>query len=273
MRSLSAKRTALICGAVGVLAWALPAHAQINPQWNLPADGTTGTDTTAETNGLNTVGGPGWYMSPAPNPDAGSPAGSGAYTNNGMRDQFYSVETGGWSFWLQTFTQSGSATQTVAASPGTNYTFSSQFSFQDGSGPGNGYNAVTLLNQPAGAPAPNSGDLFSYLQIKFENATGGVLGTQNTLIPAGSVTMYDTSAGATPFAPYSVSGTAPANTAQALLTIGWQNGGVDNNTGGQSAFADDSVFAPTAVPEPASLSLLALGGLALLGRRRKASLV
>ncbi|HUB24841.1 MAG TPA: PEP-CTERM sorting domain-containing protein [Tepidisphaeraceae bacterium] len=269
MRCLSLKTTALVCGAVGVLAWAAPLRAQIvNPTWNLPNDGTSGTDTTAETNGANTVGGPGWYLSPAPNPDFG-------YTNNGFRDTFYSVEASGWSFWIQTFTQSGFTNQTVAATAGTNYTFTSQMSFQDGSGPGMGYNATTLANQTeASPPAPNTGDLDTYLEIQFENATGGLTGRAITNIPAGSVTTYaiasGAGAGSTPFLPYSVSGTAGPGTTQAVLTIGWQNGGLDGGTGGQSAFADDEVFAPTAVPEPASLSLLGLGGLALLSRRRRA---
>jgi len=266
MRSFRRLHAAVLCGGAGLMLTALQAHAQVNPEWNLPNDGTSGTDTTAQTDGNNIQGAStGWYMSPAPNPDFG-------YTNNGMRDTFFSLEPSGWSFWIQTFTQSGFASQPIAASAGTNYTFSSQFSFQDGSGPGMGYNATTLANQTeASPPAPNSGDLFSYIQIKYENASGGVLATDTTKIAAGSVTTYaPPGSQINAWAPYSASGLAPAGTTQALLTIGWQNGGLDGGTGAQSAFADDAVFAPTAVPEPASIGLISLGGLALLGRRRRA---
>lgn len=277
-------------------------HAQIvNPMWNLPNINSTpsntdsGTSQTAQTGGTNTVGlTTGWYMSPAANPDFG-------YTNPGQRDQFYSVEpivnpgtppspagtaATGWSFWLQNFTQSGLASQPVsntdsgqAITPGTGYTFSSQFSFQDGTGPGMGYNAVTLANQTETSPvAPNTGNMYSYLGVTFENSHGVVVGTLNadgfsdeTTIPAGSVSTYvipsGPGAGSTAFAPYSVSGIAPAGAASAILTIGWKNGGLDGGTGGQSAFADDATF--TTVPEPATLGLLSMGGMALLARRRR----
>jgi len=285
---VSRSRAAVIGGAACLLAaWATPAHAQIvNANWGLPnststpANNDTGTSPTAQTDGGNIVGAStGWYMAPAANPNFG-------YTNPGQRDQFYSVEpivnpgppATGWSFWLQTFTQSGLASQSIPATAGVNYTFGSQLSFQVGSGPGNGYNAVTLANQTEASPiAPNSGDLFSYLQLKYENASGGLLGTHTTTIPAGSVTTYNvasgTGAGSSPFLPYSVvGGVAPAGTTQAVLTIGWNNGGLDGGTGGQSAFADDETFGVTAaVPEPASLGLLSLGGAALMARRRRAT--
>jgi hypothetical protein len=212
-------------------------------------------------------------MSPAPNPDFG-------YTNPGQRDTFYNNTPGGaWSFWLQTFTQSGNASQTVgttdngvAVTAGKSYTFTSQMSFQDGSGPGNGYNAVTLANQTeASPPSPNTGDLNSYLDINFLNNHGVTIGTDETAIPAGSVTIFNQTsgpqAGATLWAPYSVSGIAPAGSVSATLVIGWRNGGLDGGTGGQSAFADDATFT-SPVPEPATLSILGVGGMALLARRR-----
>jgi len=219
-------------------------------------------------------------MSPAPNPNFG-------YTNMGMRDQFYSVEpivnpgppATGWSFWLQTFTQSGFASQTVsqtdnsvAVTGGTSYTFTSQMSFQDGTGPGMGYNAVTLANQTeASPPSPNTGDLNSYLEIEFLNNHGVNIGSDTTNIPAGSVNYYviasGTGAGSTPWKPYSVSGLAPAGAVSAELLIGWTNGGLDGSTGGQSAFADDATFVAN-VPEPATLSVLALGSAGLFMRRR-----
>ena len=91
-------------------------------------------------------------------------------------------------------------------------------------------------------------------------------------IPAGSIGVYNGSNGATPWLLYSVNGIAPAGATQADIVVGWQNGGVDNNTGGQSAFAT-SVGLNAVVPEPASLSMLAIGGLALFARRRAKSSV
>jgi len=301
---------ALLAGATaGLLLWAAPSHAQtiFNPQWNLPNSNSTNPDTATGTDYLaqdgpgapawssatysggeagqvaaqsaapQTTPGLGWYLSPAANPDFG-------YTNSGARDQFYSVEpissgppATGWSFWLQNFTQSGFASQVVSGiTPGVTYQFNSLFSFQDGTGPGMGYNAVTLANQTEASPvSPNTGDMFSYLEIKFQNASGGNLagGTQITEIPAGSVSTYviasGPGAGSTPWLPYSTPAlVAPAGAAQAELLIGWANGGLDGGTGGQSAFADDATLT-SSVPEPASLSLLGLGGSALLMRRRR----
>lgn len=293
MRRFVGMKAALIGGGA-LLAAAIPLSAQIvNPEWNLPnsnstpPDTSTGTDVTAQTGSTNTPGSPtGWYMSPAVNPAFG-------YTNPGQRDQFYSNETissgppaTGWSFWLQTFTYQGYASQPVTATdsaqaitPGTEYTFSSLMSFQDGTGPGEGYNGTTLQNQTSPL-SPNTGNLYSYLGILWENS-GTPIGTLDadgvsaeTTIPAGSLPGYvipsGPGAGSTPFWFYSVSATAPAGANEAVLYIGWNNGGTDGNTGGQSAFADDAHFVAT-VPEPATLSLLSIGAVGLLARRRSAT--
>lgn len=301
---------AVVGGSLCMILSCTTASAQVsNPMWNLPnsnsnpPDGGSGTDylaefvaggpawsatvegnqtqmvaaqTSASYQASATTPGSGWYMSPAANPDFG-------YTNAGQRDQFYSVEpivnpgppASGWSFWLQTFTQSGDAQQTVtstdnsvAVAGGKSYTFSSQMSFQDGSGPGMGFNATTLANQTEASPAaPNTGDLSAYLEIVFLNNHGIAIGSDTTNIAAGTVSIYNQSNGTTNWAPYSVSGVAPAGALSAELLIGWTNGGLDGGTGGQSAFADDATFT-SPVPEPATLSVLALGSAGLFMRRR-----
>jgi hypothetical protein len=251
-----------------------------NPNFELPADGASGTDGTAELTGGNTTSGGtatfasagvgnGWYLSPAVGDN---------YTNPGARDQFDTPTPSGgtWSFWLQTFVQDGYTAQTVTGlTGGTNYNFSAQFGFQDGTAAGQGYNAVTLANQASDPKSMDTGDLYSFLGIIYQNVKGQTIGTldsngfnDETDIPAGSVTSYVGSNGSTAWLPYSVTGVAPAGTVSAELVIGWQNGGVDGNTGGQSAFATGAGFAPVTVPEPATLSVLGLGGMALLARRR-----
>jgi len=257
------------------------ANAQSNPNFELPSDSASGTDTTAEISGGNTTDGVtrtyntagtgnGWYLSPAVGDN---------YTNPGDRCQFDTPTPSGgtWSFWLQTFVQDGYTAQTVTGlSAGTSYTFSAQMGFQDGTAAGQGYNAVTLANQASDPKSMDTGDLYSYLGIVFLSHTGSVVGTldSNSLsdesdIPAGSISVYNGSNGATPWIPESVTGVAPSGATEAELVIGWQNGGVDANTGGQSAFATSTAFGVTAVPEPATVSMLALGSAGLFMRRRR----
>jgi len=294
-RSLVMGAAAIVGGSLSVMFLSSTASAQVvNANWghpnsnDTPANNDSGTSLTAQVGNTNTPGAAtGWYLSPAPNPDFG-------YTNSGQRDQFYSVEpivnpgsatapgnpATGWSLWLQTFTQSGFASQTlsqtdngIAVAGGTSYTFSSQMSFQDGTGPGMGYNAVTLANQTEASPvSPNTGDLNSYLELEFLNNRGVAIASDITNIPAGSVSAFVQTSGpqngSTAWAPYSVTGVAPAGAVGAELLIGWNNGGLDGGTGGQSAFADDATFTAS-VPEPATLSVLALGSAGLFMRRRR----
>jgi len=255
MRRNTRRYAAILSGAACLAFSAIRLHAQTvtNPNFELPSDGASGTDTVAT----------GWTLDPAVGDN---------YTNPGQRCQFDTPTPSGgtWSFWLQTFVQYGDTQQVVTGlTPGTSYTLSAQMGFQDGSGPGQGYNAVTLANQASDTKSQDTGDLYSYLEIQYESHNGTAIGSPDIVdIPAGSISVYNQSNGATPWLPYSVGGVAPAGATQADIVIGWQNGGLDGNTGGQSAFATSVGLAPTPVPEPATLSVLALGSLGLLARRR-----
>jgi hypothetical protein len=245
-------RMALLCGAVSLLGMTGMSYGQtvVNGGFTLPADGATGTDSVA-TN---------WALNPAVGDD---------YTNPGARCQFGTTSPAGssWSLWEQTFVQSGSATQSILSgvTPGNTYTMSADMQFQDGTGPGMGFNAITQANQATDPNTKVTGDCYTYLGMAWLNKFGGVIGTTETTVAAGSVTTYEVgTTGANAWASYSVSGVAPVGAVGVELLLGWQNGGVDANTGGQSVFATDVNL----VPEPASLGMLGLGGLAMLARRR-----
>jgi hypothetical protein len=242
-------KSAFVGGIAGLFLSVAPALAQtvVNPNFELPADGATGTDGTAT----------GWNLLPAVGDN---------YTNPGARCQFDTPTPSGgtWSLWLQTFVASGGATQTVTGvTPGSTYTFTSDLAFQEP-----GYDSITLANQASDPKSTDTGNCETYLAVQYQNASNqNVGGLHDIVIPAGSVNEVDNSSGATPWAPYSVNSLAPAGATQALLEIGWINGGLDDNMGGQSVFATDVSFA---VPEPTSLSLIGISGMALLARRRAA---
>jgi len=253
MRKSVGLKAALFGGSAALFLSAAALHGQItNPNFELPADGASGTDTVAT----------GWTLNPAI---------GDAYTNPGQRCQFAAPTPSGgtWSFWLQTFVQSGSTNQLVdigTITPGTNYNFGAQFAFEVP-----GYNNTTLANQASdthqggNGTTPNTRDLYSYLQIQWQNNHGVAIGAPvETDIVAGSVTTANHV-----YSPYVVSGVAPVGAYQALLTIGWNDGGLDGNTGGQSAFATGTDFFSGAVPEPTTLSLVGLGAMGLLARRRR----
>jgi len=248
-------KAAVLAGSVGLLLSARHAGAQVigNPGWEAPTDAAGfGTDSTVAS----------WTMDPTvqTNGTAGNP---------GFRDSFYNNTPGGnASFWLQTFEASGDAFQTLSGvTPGLNYNFTSQMLFELGNGttegPGNGFDAITVANNPGNPTAnppvpPNTAPIKVYLQMLFKNAANHVIATDETDI--GPTVTLDRK-----WAPYSVTGVAPVGATQVTLVLGWVNGGGDGNTGGQSAFADDATLN---VPEPASIGLLGMGGMALLARRR-----
>jgi hypothetical protein len=251
MRKSLAITAAAIGASLGLLASAHTAHAQtlVNGSWESPTDTTDSTSTTVD----------GWTMTQVYTDAADTIPG-----NPGQRDAFYNNTAGGrWSFWGQDFQNNGTAYQTVSgAVPGDTYTFTSQMLFELGggstSGAGNGFDAITVANNPT-----NTANCDAYINLSFIGANGhSVLASYQTDVLAGTVTLDRT------WAPYSVSGIAPAGTAFVKVLDGWTNGGSDGNTGSQGAFFDDETLS---VPEPATFSLLGLGGMALLARRRKPS--
>jgi len=234
MRKSVGLKAALVGGSAAcLLLSAASLHAQItNPGWESPTNTAGGTDTNAT----------GWTMTA-----------SGEPGTNGNRDTFY-ANSGSWSYWLQDFETSGSSTQSIPGIvAGTNYNFTSQMLFELGSG-----TTVGVTDGYDNIPGENS-----YLQMQFTNTLGTPIGSADvTNIPSGSVTLNRV------WAPYSVTGVAPAGATRVVLSIGWTGGAGDGGTGSQSAFADD-VTLTTVVPEPATLSVLGLGAVGLMVRRRR----
>ena len=162
------------------------------------------------------------------------------------RATFYNHTAGGsWSLWLKSFEAAGGgATQTVPIVTGQTYTLTAD-----------------MLFEPS---YPNIPGIDSFLSLQFQDASGTNVGDAfvNHIDPA-SVTANKT------WSPFSITGTAPAGATQVLAEIGWANG--STVTGQQSAFADDaSLVQGGAIPEPAGVGLIALGGIGLLARRRTA---
>jgi hypothetical protein len=176
-----------------------------------------------------------------------------------QRAQFYNntagalpTSSGGsWSLWLKDFDTLGTgAEQTVAGIvAGHTYTFSAYWLFQAG--------------------VPTVTGLVNSETLQFENAAGTAVGAADTL--SINTTNVTTSGNPTPaiWTLYTApNATAPAGATQALISF-IETSTAASSVNPQSSFVDD-VNLSTVVPEPASLGSLALGGLALLARRRRA---
>jgi hypothetical protein len=105
----------------------------------------------------------------------------------------------------------------------------------------------------------------SELALEFLNGSGAILGTVTLdLVAAGLLTPNGQ---AFNYKQYTVSGTAPANTATVRSRVS-MIGGTANPAGGGQAFVVDD-FELNVVPEPSIAALILLAGTALVGRRSK----
>jgi hypothetical protein len=144
-----------------------------------------------------------------------------------------------------------SLSQNVPATAGTKY-------FMSGwAGAGPGY---------IGLSDPTVGTQF---QLQFLNASSTVLSTTSLDLKAAGLGSGTASPPASGFGyhQYFLSATAPAGTTTARVAALITNA-YANPAGGDQAFVVDT-FSLDTVPEPASIGLASLGGLALLARRRK----
>ena len=101
--------------------------------------------------------------------------------------------------------------------------------------------------------------------LDFLDNSGGVISTSSlSVLP----TLNTPNGEAFNYKFYTVSGTAPVGTAFVRSRISMIDGQSNPAGGGQAFVVDD--FELQAVPEPTTMAALALGGLALIRRRRKA---
>jgi len=166
------------------------------------------------------------------------------FTNPGQRAVFRNETPGGrWAFWMQSFTLRGDATQTVSSGivPGSPHRFATNMRFENNV-------PVTLTG--------------TYYSVQMQFLDGG----SNPVGPTYGTFVHNTSlAGQTEqWLPVSVDGVAPPSATQVRVKIAWDGNG--GSGGAISGFADTSTF--EVIPEPASLGILALGGLGLVARRR-----
>lgn len=125
--------------------------------------------------------------------------------------------------------------------PGTQYTFSFYSEFQGASGG------------------------IGQAQLEFMNSTGGVLAGSPVFINLPNTTSnFGVPAG---YQLTSQNFTAPTGASAIFVSFNATTGAVTGSVA--HAYVDNVSFAPVSTPEPASLALLAVGGVALLALRRR----
>jgi hypothetical protein len=124
--------------------------------------------------------------------------------------------------------------------------------------PGTSYTASGFALTPTGDSI--NGTNFAVLQLQFYDATNTQVGTT---IESPHVTA---SSPLDQWIPLSATGVAPLTAVTARIV--WVHVQLNNPVTGGAVFFDDADLGVT-VPEPASLALAGVAGLALLGRRRR----
>ena len=112
-----------------------------------------------------------------------------------------------------------------------------------------------LLNSSTDPLGENN---FAVVKVEYLDAGGGVIAAFESAQANADTLPMDV------WTPYTATGVAPAGTASAQFVLVHVQ--IDPITGG-SIFADDASFGRV-IPEPATVGLAAVGGLALLRRRR-----
>ena len=157
-------------------------------------------------------------------------------------------------------TASRGATAPVGPQTSTQSLFQNVSIATDAAGIDAGTSTLTL-NFDYAASDTASGDSGSVV-VSFTDGMGGSVGSPLSF----AVTPVVAPMGATsaPYRPGLITGPVPINARNATITLNGKLG----NAGTATNVAYDSFSGNIAVPEPASLGLLGLGGLALLRRRR-----
>ena len=134
----------------------------------------------------------------------------------------------------------------ISSGEGFQLTFDARYTYGS-TGPGGGW------SQPMSAPEQIQADLYY--------VSGGV-----PVVFASDVITWDANGAGTPWVTYSFTGVAPLAAAGDLLGVDFQNISADPNYYNWSEVDNVKL---SSVPEPASMALIGLGGLALVALRRR----